>query len=59
MVHLLQVTGGPDIDFDRIRDSAVAELGELCQPRGVTIVPQLPLTTVGEVDKRRLRSRFR
>lgn len=59
VVHLFLVTEGPDVDFDRIRDSVVAELGELYQPRGVTIVPQLPLTKVGKVDKRRLRSQFR
>ncbi|WP_112261308.1 class I adenylate-forming enzyme family protein [Lentzea terrae] len=59
VVHVFLVTDVPDVDFDRIRASVVAELGELYQPRGVTIVPQLPLTKVGKVDKRKLRSRFR
>ena len=59
VVHLFLVTEGPDVDVDRIRDSVVAELGELYQPRGVTIVPRLPLTKVGKVDKRKLRSQFR
>ncbi|GGU38474.1 class I adenylate-forming enzyme family protein [Lentzea flava] len=59
VVHLFLVTDGQDVDVDRIRDSVVAELGELYQPRGVTIVPQLPLTKVGKVDKRQLRSLFR
>ncbi|MDT7790528.1 MAG: fatty-acyl-CoA synthase [Pseudonocardiales bacterium] len=57
-VHLFLVTD-QDVDFDSIRDSVVAELGELYQPRGFTIVPQLPLTKVGKVDKRKLRSLFR
>lgn len=39
--------------------SVVDELDELHRPRGVTIVPQLPLTKVGKVDKRKLRSQFR
>jgi fatty-acyl-CoA synthase len=60
VVHLFLVTDGEeDVDVDRIRDSVVAELGDLYQPRGVTIVPQLPLTKVGKVDKRKLRSVFR
>ncbi|HEX8865741.1 MAG TPA: fatty acid--CoA ligase family protein, partial [Lentzea sp.] len=59
VVHLFLVTDGSDVDFDSIRDSVVAELGELYQPRGLTIVPELPLTNVGKVDKRKLRSQFR
>ncbi|WP_439659333.1 class I adenylate-forming enzyme family protein [Lentzea sp. HUAS TT2] len=59
VVHVFLVTEGPDVDVDRIRDSVVAELGALYQPRGVTIVPRLPLTNVGKVDKRKLRSQFR
>jgi fatty-acyl-CoA synthase len=59
VVRLFLATDGSDVDFDSIRDSVVAELGELYQPRGVTIVPQLPLTKVGKFDKRKLRSRFR
>ncbi|MFC3890355.1 hypothetical protein ACFOWZ_02630 [Lentzea rhizosphaerae] len=60
VVHLFLVTDGQeDVDVDRIRDSVVAELGDLYQPTGVTIVPQLPLTKVGKVDKRKLRSHFR
>ncbi|MCP2241503.1 class I adenylate-forming enzyme family protein [Lentzea aerocolonigenes] len=60
VVHLFLVTDGQeDVDVDRIRDSVVAELGDLYQPRGVTIVDQLPLTKVGKVDKRKLRSQFR
>ncbi|MEV6238297.1 AMP-binding protein [Lentzea sp. NPDC051838] len=58
-VHLFLVTDGSDVDVDRIRDSVVAELGELYQPRGVTIVDRLPLTNVGKVDKRKLRALFR
>jgi fatty-acyl-CoA synthase len=59
VVHVFLVTEGPDVDVDRIRDSVVAELGALYQPRGVTIVPRLPLTKVGKVDKRKLRAQFR
>ncbi|USX55417.1 class I adenylate-forming enzyme family protein [Lentzea sp. HUAS12] len=59
VVHLFLVAEGPDVDVDRIRDSVVAELGELYQPRGVTVLPRLPLTKVGKVDKRKLRSLFR
>jgi fatty-acyl-CoA synthase len=59
VVHLFLVTDGSDVDVDRIRASVVAELGELYQPRGVTVVDQLPLTKVGKVDKRKLRSLFR
>jgi fatty-acyl-CoA synthase len=59
VVHLFLVADGPDVDVDSIRDSVVAELGELYQPRGVTVLPQLPLTKVGKVDKRKLRSLFR
>ena len=59
VVHVFLVTDGQQIDIDRLRDSVVAELGELYQPRGVTIVPELPLTKVGKVDKRKLRSHFR
>ncbi|MFD5827113.1 class I adenylate-forming enzyme family protein [Lentzea sp. NPDC060358] len=60
VVHLFLVTDDDNaVDFDSIRDSVVAELGELYQPSGVTIVSQLPLTKVGKVDKRRLRARFR
>ncbi|HUQ54270.1 class I adenylate-forming enzyme family protein [Lentzea sp.] len=60
VVHLFLVPeDGHDVDFDSIRDSVVGELGELYQPSGITIVPQLPLTQVGKVDKRRLRSQFR
>jgi fatty-acyl-CoA synthase len=58
VVHLFLVTDG-QVDFDEIRDSVVAELGELYQPRGVTVVSKLPLTKVGKVDKRKLRSQFR
>ncbi|WP_407656074.1 AMP-binding enzyme [Lentzea waywayandensis] len=59
VVHLFLITEGPDVDVDRIRGSVVAELGELHQPRGVTIVPRQPLTKVGKVDKRKLRAQFR
>ncbi|NGY65838.1 AMP-binding protein [Lentzea sp. NEAU-D13] len=59
VVHVFLVTDGQEVDIDRLRDSVVAELGELYQPRGVTIVPELPLTKVGKVDKRKLRSHFR
>lgn len=59
VVHVFLVTAGPDVDVDRIRASAVAELGELYQPRGITILPELPLTKAGKVDKRKLRSLFR
>ncbi|MET9227727.1 AMP-binding protein [Lentzea sp. NPDC003310] len=58
-VHVFLVADGPDVDVDRIRASVVAELGELYQPRGVTILPELPKTTIGKVDKRKLRSLFR
>jgi fatty-acyl-CoA synthase len=59
VVHLFLVTDGQEVDFDEVRDAVIDELGELYQPRGVTIVPQLPLTKVGKVDKRKLRSLFR
>ncbi|WP_394620566.1 class I adenylate-forming enzyme family protein [Lentzea sp. JNUCC 0626] len=59
VVHVFLVTEGPDVDVDRIRASVVAELGELYQPRGVTVVDRLPLTKIGKVDKRKLRSLFR
>ncbi|MFD4669505.1 class I adenylate-forming enzyme family protein [Lentzea sp. NPDC058450] len=59
VVHVFLVSEGPDVDVDRIRASVVAELGELYQPRGVTVVDRLPLTKVGKVDKRKLRSLFR
>ncbi|WP_223165295.1 class I adenylate-forming enzyme family protein [Lentzea indica] len=59
VVHLFLVTDGQEVDFGEVRDSVIAELGEIYQPRGVTIVPQLPLTKVGKVDKRKLRAVFR
>ncbi|MGW6445684.1 AMP-binding enzyme [Lentzea sp. NPDC055074] len=59
VVHVFLLTGGPDVDVDRIRASMVAELGELYQPSGVTIVPRSPLTKAGKADWHRLRSPFR
>ncbi|MFS8103946.1 acyl--CoA ligase [Lentzea alba] len=59
VVHLFLVTDGQEIDFDKLRGSVVDELGELYEPQGVTIVPELPQTKVGKVDKRKLRSLFR
>ncbi|GLY51365.1 AMP-binding protein [Lentzea sp. NBRC 102530] len=59
VVHVFLVAEGPDVDVDRIRASVVAELGELYQPSGVTVVSKLPLTRIGKVDKRKLRSLFR
>lgn len=59
VVHVFLVTDGQDVDFDKIRASVVAELGDLYEPRGVTILPELPLTKVGKVDKRKLRSLLR
>ncbi|KOV81738.1 class I adenylate-forming enzyme family protein [Nocardia sp. NRRL S-836] len=59
-VHLyLVLDDGHELDFDAVRSSVIAELGDLYAPRDVTVVPQLPLTKVGKVDKRKLRSLLR
>lgn len=56
-VHLFLVPEeGCELDLDEIRASVVAELGSLYGPKGATIVPRLPHTKVGKVDKKKLRS---
>ncbi len=58
--YVVRSTGnGHELDFDEHRYSVIAELGDLHQPRGVTIVPRFPLSMVGKVDKLKLRSLFR
>ncbi|MEU7478450.1 AMP-binding protein [Lentzea sp. NPDC042327] len=59
-VHLFVVVeDGHELDLHEVEQAVVAELGDLYAPRGVTVVPRLPLTQVGKVDKRRLRALLR
>ncbi|TWP53703.1 AMP-binding protein [Lentzea tibetensis] len=56
-VHVFVVPEpGFPVDTDLVRAAVAAELGELYEPRGVTVLDRLPSTRVGKVDKKALRS---
>ncbi|GAA1955244.1 fatty-acid--CoA ligase FadD8 [Amycolatopsis minnesotensis] len=52
----LATDGDIEIDTAEVRAAVVAELGALYQPREIVLVPALPLTHVGKVDKKALRA---
>ncbi|GLZ28398.1 fatty acid CoA ligase [Lentzea sp. NBRC 105346] len=45
-----------ELDISGLKAAVVEELGELYEPRDVTFVDRLPVTRVGKVDKKALRS---
>ncbi|MFE9400032.1 AMP-binding protein [Streptomyces flavidovirens] len=47
---------GTELDTAAVAEAITAELGELYTPRETVLVPQLPRTGVGKVDKRALRA---
>lgn len=59
-VHVFVVPdNGQPVDTEEITRAVVAELGDLYRPRAVTVVADLPLTAIGKVDKKALRSRLK
>src|SRR6202012_2322523 len=56
-VHVFLVPrDGADLDLPAIRGQVVRELGDLYEPKAFTVMASLPLTTVGKVDKKALRT---
>ena len=56
-VHLFVVAHpGCVLDAAELRQQVVRELGELYEPRDVSIVDGLPWTTMGKIDKKALRA---
>jgi fatty-acyl-CoA synthase len=53
----LTLAPGARPDPDGLRRAVAAELGDLYVPRDVTVLPTLPRTRVGKVDKKLLRQR--
>lgn len=59
LVHAVVVAGpGAALTAGGLRAAVRAELNELYTPHSVAFVPELPLTSLGKVDKRALRQRF-
>lgn len=52
----LAVGDGPGVDPEAVRSAVVAELGELYAPRDIVLLPTLPVTRIGKVDKKALRA---
>jgi fatty-acyl-CoA synthase len=58
-VHLFLVPEDDTVvDFDEVRRRVVEEFGELYRPASFTLLPTLPVTVLGKVDKKALRSRL-
>ena len=56
-VHVFLVPrDGSELDLPAIRGQVVRELGDLYEPKAFTVMASLPLTTVGKVDKKALRT---
>ncbi|WP_285741907.1 AMP-binding protein [Lentzea sp. NBRC 105346] len=53
------VVADDEVDVPKLKAAVVDELGELYEPRDVTVVDRLPFTRVGKVDKKALRSTLR
>jgi len=56
-VHLFVVpVPGAQLDLADLRSRVVDELGPLYEPRGMSIVGELPVTRMGKIDKKALRA---
>jgi mycobactin peptide synthetase MbtE len=52
--YLVPVTGSADIDLDEIRTHAASMLPEYMVPNAFAVIPEIPLTVSGKLDKRAL-----
>ncbi|BBZ40481.1 putative peptide synthetase MbtE [Mycobacterium conspicuum] len=52
--YLVPVTGSAEIDLDEIRAHAASALPEYMVPNAFAVIPEIPLTVSGKLDKRAL-----
>ncbi|MFF3766303.1 class I adenylate-forming enzyme family protein [Streptomyces sp. NPDC001922] len=55
-IFLATAEGGAGVDPEAVGAAVTAELGELYTPAKTVLLDQLPMTTVGKVDKKALRA---
>ena len=55
---ILVATAGEEIDLDVVRSGLAREVARWWMPERIEILGELPKTSVGKVDKQRLRERF-
>ena len=52
--YLVPVTGSAEVDLDEIRARAASALPEYMVPNAFAVIPEIPLTVSGKLDKRAL-----
>ena len=55
---ILVATAGEEIDLDAVRSGLAREVARWWMPERIEILGELPKTSVGKVDKQRLRERY-
>ena len=59
VVAFVELRSGQEADTDDLVAFAKERIGSYKYPREVHVVPSLPLTPVGKVDRKKLRERLR